>query len=168
MSYTEDRGWSDAFIPALRAIVGPLLLEESSYELDTTRAADLVVFTAKTLTVACRVRRYGYAQSYPWDFTIRSRRDTGAVTELSKIIDGWADWFIYAHADSDGFNLSRWFVLDLNVFRAALIRDARQRDHRETPNGDGTYFVAYDVRDFPAEIIVSAKPPVPAAQRLVA
>ena len=107
MSYSADRRWSDAFIPAIKQIVGPLLLEESSFEVDTQQAADLVVMNARDTTIACRVRRGGYADRYGYEFTIRAKRDTGAKTELEKIIDGFGDWMFYGHAHADGTNVSR-------------------------------------------------------------
>lgn len=153
--YQHDRNWSDAFIPALRHIVGPLLLHEAPLEVDREQAADLVVLTGRNMTVACRVRRPGYAHRYPWDFTIRARRENGSKTELAKIVEGWADWLVYAHAD-ENFGLGRWFVLDLDAFRAALIRQAAIRDRQETSNGDGTSFLAYDVREIPGLVIAAS------------
>jgi hypothetical protein len=157
--YQADREWSDGLLPALRHIVGPLLVEPSTLVQDREQAADLTVFTARSLTIACRVRRPGYSDSYPWDFTIRARRNNGVKTELAKIVDGWGDWFLYGHADQDGFNLARWMVLDLNVFRSALIRSTKIRERPEIRNPDrSTTFVAYDVREFPQDIVIAARP----------
>lgn len=164
MSYASDRTWSDSYIPALRQIVGPLLLDEAPLEHDMKQATDLIVLIARDMRIGCRVRRPGYATRWPWQFTIRSTRDSGAATELSKIIDGWGDWLVYAHATEDPLpTLSRWFVLDLNVFRAKLIRNASLRPtrDREKPNRDGTHFMPYDVREFPAELVVAASHRIP-------
>lgn len=154
MSYAIDRRWSDAFIPAIKQVVGPLLLEESSFEVDTQQAADLVVMNARDKTIACRVRRAGYADRYGYEFTIRSARDNGAKTELEKIIDGFGDWMFYGHAHQDGMNVSRWMVISLPALRAAIIR--KQAKPMKQSNGDGTHFVAFDVRNMPGSCIVSA------------
>lgn len=69
MGYESDRAWSDQFIPAMRQIIGPFLLEPSSFEVDTKQASDLVVLRARDQMVACRVRRQGYAERYPYEFT---------------------------------------------------------------------------------------------------
>ena len=154
MGYDADRRWSDAFIPAIKKIVGPLLLEESSFEVDTQQAADLVVMNARDKTIACRVRRCGYADRYGYEFTIRAKRDTGAKTELEKIVDGFGDWRFYGHAAEDGMNVSRWMVISLPALRAAIIR--KQAVPIKQSNSDGTHFVAFDVRALPESCLVSA------------
>lgn len=162
MSYQNDRSWSDGYIPALRQIVGPLLLDEAPVEQDIAQATDLIVLMARDMRIGCRVRRPGYADRFPWQFTIRSTRDSGATTELTKIIDGWGDWLVYAHAaDTHEPFLSRWFVLDLHAFRAKLIRNDKLRHAAEVANGDGTHFVPYDVRVFPPELVVAASHIIP-------
>ncbi len=154
MNYDTDRRWSDAFIPAIKQIVGPLLLEPSSFEVDTKQAADLVVLNARDKTIAARVRRHGYSDSYPFDFTIRSHRDTGAKTELQKIIDGFGDWMFYGHAHSELVNITRWMVIDLPAWRAAIIR--HQAPYTKQNNGDGTQFVAFDIRRLPRNVLIAA------------
>ena len=154
MSYDIDRRWSDAFIPAIKNIVGPLLLEESSFEVDTQQAADLIVLNAKDKTIACRVRRCGYEDKYGNEFTIRAKRDSGAKTELEKIVDGFGDWMFYGHAHPDGMNISRWMVVNLAALRAALIR--KKAFPIKQSNNDGTHFVAFDVRALPDQCLVSS------------
>lgn len=154
MPYDNDRRWSDAYIPAIKKIVGPLLLEESSFEVDTQQAADLVVMNARDKTIACRVRRAGYADKYGHEFTIRAKRDSGAKTELEKIIDGFGDWMFYGHAAPDGMNVSRWMVVSLPALRAAIIR--KQAAPIKQSNGDGTHFVAFDVRRLPDSCLIAA------------
>jgi len=151
MGYETDRSWSDQYIPVLKRLIGPYLLETSSLEVDRKQAADLVVFKAKDVTVACRVRRHGYADRYPFEFTVRSHRDSGASTELEKLIAGWGDWMFYGHATQAGIDISRWWLLDLAAWRAGLIRKEDRAKIRctEQSNGDGTHFVAFDVRSFP-------------------
>jgi hypothetical protein len=162
MSYDSDRAWSDRYIGAIRQIVGPLLLEPASFEVDTKQATDLVVLRARDHMIAARIRRSGYADRYPYEFTIRSHRDSGARTELEKLVDGWGDWFFYGHADADNQSLSRWMVIDLHSWRAALIRDGMRNASElkwvKKSNFDGTHFVAFDVRSFPStpQIVVSA------------
>lgn len=150
MSYEQDRSWSDQFIPHMRMIIGPHLLVPSSVEVDTKQAADLVVFRARDMTIACRVRRYGYAERYPFEFTIRSARDSGARTELEKLTDGWGDWLFYGHAAERGSFVERWMLIDLSAWRAAMIRDRDLLRIQKKSNGDGTHFVSFDVRSFPA------------------
>lgn len=154
MGYESDRRWSDAFIPAIKKIVGPLLLEESSFKVDTQQAADLVVLNARDKTIACRVRRAGYADRYGYEFTIRAKRDSGAKTELEKLVDGFGDWMFYGHADENGVDVCRWMVISLPAWRAAIIR--KQAHCKKQSNGDGTHFVAFDIRDLPVDVLISA------------
>lgn len=163
MSYESDRKWSDAFIPAMKQIVGPLLLEPSSFEIDTKQATDLVVLRARDHMIAARVRRTGYADRYPFEFTVRSARDSGSRTELEKLVDGWGDWMFYGHAASNGFGFDRWFVINLHHFRAALIRDKKQIVYQKKSNFDGTHFISFDVRSFPQSppLLVAASHQVP-------
>ncbi|KKN77907.1 hypothetical protein LCGC14_0354720 [marine sediment metagenome] len=159
MPYAEDRLWFDKYIEAAKVIIGPHLLCVSSFEIDTTQAADLVVFTAKNVTIACRLRREGYAGRYPWDVTIRAKRDSGAKTELSKITDGWGDWFFYGHVE--GEVIGRWFLVDLTKFRAKLIRGKERLKLKMIPNSDGTHFVSLDVRNCP-DVVLASSHEVPA------
>ncbi len=153
MSYSTDRGWSDLMCDHIRQIVGPHLLRPTPFVLDTKFAADFYVFTAKDMTIAARVRRPGYADRYPFEFTLRSCRDNGVKTELAKIIDGWGDWLFYGHATSDD-RICGWWLIDLASFRAGIIRHVRG-EHKirftKKSNGDGTHFIAYDVRTFAPE-----------------
>lgn len=165
-TYSTDRRWSDRFIPAIQRIVGPYLLCESPFEIDAKQAADLITLKARDLTIACRVRRPGYIEKYGWQFTVRCKRDSGAETELSKIVNGWGDWMFYAFATSDspsdGF--ARWFLIDLASWRAQLIRRNGNLKMGDKPNNDGTYFKWFDVRSFEPEppLLIDASEPIPA------
>jgi len=148
----RDWDWSNRFVPAIKRLVGPHLLTPAALEQDAHEATDLIVLVARDMRIAARVRRQGYADSFPYEFTIRARRDSGAVTELEKIVNGWGDWFFYGHADNfDGFSL--WWLIDLHSFRAALIRNSNNGTKLrfgDKPNGDGTFFKWFDLRSFPS------------------
>lgn len=154
-AYGRDRQWSDQFIPEIRRIVGPRLLVTSTLEQDREQAADLVVLRGKDVTIGCRVRRPGYADKYPGQFTIRSHRDSGARTELQKIVDGWGDWLFYGHA-GEGATIPVWMIIDLAAFRAHLIRDTHKAQKKRidwgtNKNGDGTSFTWFDATSFVGE-----------------
>ncbi len=156
MSYATDRQESDLYIPEIKRIVGPYLLVPSPLEVDQKQAADLVVLTGRDVTIACRTRRPGFLERYRNEFTIRSARDSGAKTELAKIIDGWGDWFFYGHqAHGRQRSFAQWFLIDLSAFRAHLIKDGYRENRAirtgKVPNGDGTYFRWFDVTSFPAD-----------------
>lgn len=162
--YSSDRAWSDVMIPQIKQIVGPFLLQPASFDADARQATDLIVLTARDMRIAARIRRPGYSDKYPFEFTIRAKRDSGVETELSKIVNGWGDWMFYGHADKSNW-IERWWLIDLHAFRAGLIRSAMNgapvKCH-DKANGDGTYFKAFDLRSFPAHppIIVGSSHPL--------
>lgn len=147
--YPTDRTYSDRFIPTIRQIVGPELMVVSNDEEDRTQATDMTILKAKDMKIACRVRRPGYLEKYGWQFTVRSKRDSGAETELSKIVKGWGDWMFYAFAKPDGsIAFDRWFLINLAHWRCHMMRRELRPIRGETPNGDGTYFAWFDIRSF--------------------
>lgn len=166
-TYNEDRAWSDRYIPEMKRIIGPYLLVESPDEIDRKEAADLIILTGRSLTIACRLRRAEYAERYPYDITIRSRRTNGSKTEFEKIVDGYGDMMFYGFAASDGTSIQRWTILDLSALRAYLIREGWKSEGRRKPwserkNTDGsTSFAAFDTRHLPPHVIVGASHPIP-------
>lgn len=161
MSYANDRLWSDQYLPAVRALVGPLLLVPAPLERDANEATDLIVMRARDMTIGVRLRRPGYAGRYPGQFTIRSHRTSGAKTELAKIIEGWGDWLFYGHAN-EANGISEWVLIDLHHLRAAFIRKPSLLRHfdgamcGQKSNSDGTSFVWFDARQLPAEVVVGS------------
>ena len=154
--YAINRRWSDQYLPQVKQIVAEHLLTEAPDPLDWNEATDLVNMDVNLRHIAVRVRRPGYADRYPFDFTIRSRLPSGSETELSKIVNGHGDWMFYGHAGDAG-GLVRWWLLDLRAFRAALIKRRPLRTG-ERENPDGTCFRWFDVRSFPTDpaIVVAA------------
>ncbi|MGF6981390.1 hypothetical protein QFZ99_000866 [Paraburkholderia atlantica] len=168
MSYSDDRLWSDQYIPAICQIVGPYLLTPAPLEVDQKQATDLIVLKGHDMMIAARVRRAEYARRYPFDFTLRCKRDNGSETELTKIFHGWADWLFYGFAhETQGAVIARWFLVDLDEFRFELTRIGYRRPWRTLcerhDNGDGTHFIAFDVRRFSTAVIASSDSVAPLA-----
>ena len=149
-NYATNRQWSDQFLPEVKRLVGAHLLEAAPADQDMREATDLMMLDARDRRVAVRVRRPGFAERFPNDFTLRAKIPSGGQTELSKIVNGKGDWMFYAHAANDTGMLSAWYLIDLRAFRAALIR-ASQHPLRygEQYNADGSSFVWFDIRSFP-------------------
>lgn len=166
MPYEDDRRWSDQFIPDIKRLVGPHLLIETPLEIDRREAADLMIFRATNLRIAARVRRKGWADRYPYEFTIRSHRDSGAETELSKIAKGFGDWMFYGHEASPG-TVGLWWLINLAAWR--LTRNDRAVRSGSKSNGDGTGFAWYDLRSFPAHppILIASSMPLPVQEPLL-
>jgi hypothetical protein len=153
-AYATDRENSDRFLPEVKRLISPYLLDATPDVIDQKQAADLMTVLGRDIRIGVRVRTFGqgYAERYPHQFTLRCQRDSGAETELSKIINGWGDWFFYGHAAAvEGLAISPWWLIDLAAFRAALIREARNGSTLrmgDGSNGDGTHFKWFDVRSF--------------------
>jgi|TARA_B100000315_G_C14518407_1_gene560332 hypothetical protein len=148
MGYNSNREWSDRYIPTIKKIVGAYLLEESPEIIDMKEASDLVLVRAKNMMVACRLRRPGYL-NYIHEFTIRSQVSGGGTTEFEKIVNGFGDWMFYGHADEgNGLEISNWHLIDLDAWRAQMIRNPNNIEHGEKANGDGTWFYYFDLRSF--------------------
>lgn len=154
-SYDTDRKWSDKYIPAIKQIVGPHLLEESSIQVDQEKATDLIVMSTANQHIACRVRRAKFWPRYAGQFTIRFKRRNGAKTELAKFIDGFCDLMFYGFAEADDkASFAEWYLINLRHWRSHLIRHHKTKAIVKgvTPNTDGqTSFMWFDVGSFPAE-----------------
>ena len=162
--FKKDFQFADQFLPRMQELIGSLLLKRSDFETDAKRATDLVLLKAGNLDIACRIRRPGFAEKYPWDFTIRLERDSGAMTEFEKIASGFADWMFYGHAAEDGASISRWFLIDLDAFRAHLILHRDQiKSGKKRNDDDGTWFQWFNIRSFPKSppLLIAANVEVP-------
>ena len=148
--YQRNRQWSDKFIRHFRMVAGYCITAVSSVEEDCQHNTDLIVLIARNVRIACRVRRHKYFDMYPNEFTIRCRLGSGTRTELDKIRDGWGDYLVYAFADEAERNFCAYRVIDLARFREAL----PGLTWKETPNGDGTFFAAFDARNMPSGVVV--------------
>jgi len=147
MNFRENFEWQFRFLEPISKILGPRLLQPAAIEIDMKEATDMLLLLARDMKIACRVRRPGFMH-FRWQFTIRSSLPSGAKTELQKIDEGFGDWMFYGHAaQSDEPILTHWHIIDLHAFRAHLIRNPWFRP-KQILNGDGTKFVAFDVREF--------------------
>jgi hypothetical protein len=151
MGYDERRSWADRYISAIKSIVGPRLLVPAPMELDMKQATDLLVFCARDVRIACRIRRYSYVFEYGDEFTLRCQLDSGVQTEEEKILQGWGDWMFYGFTEEDPElqNFCRWFLIDLAAFREHLRRRPEIRTIvSRMSNGDGTHFHCYKIASF--------------------
>ncbi len=108
---------------------------------DMGQATDMVVNiqSAASGDVAVRIRRDDCRYR---DLTIRSYNN-GHKTEIDKIKEGFASWYLYMWEIQGGFD---WVFCDVDAIRAAGLLDA---ERRETPNTDGgaTRFVSIPMQE---------------------
>lgn len=151
--YNDDRAYGDRFLPEVTSIIRrhvtaiPMIIVAPE-EADQKECSDLMVLHGSDRRVAVRIRRPGFADRFPDQFTLRFSRDNGVETEMSKIADGWGDLLFYGHASADEMSIGPWWLIDLKAFRAVLIR--QQPIERGTVNnGDGTWFAWFKISSFP-------------------
>jgi len=139
MRWEQDKKRSDKFFPEITRI----LQDNAGYmvniiiapvERDVKQATDYLI-KLKGGDVAVRLRWWSkYTVKKEW--TVRSKRDSGTETELSKSQKGFAKWYLYGWV-KDGV-LASWMLLDLDTVRRKGVLD---RVWDEKSNRDGTYFI---------------------------
>lgn len=155
--YKKYRSWSDQFIPNIRAIIGMQFVAVASDEEDMKHATDLMTFTAQmpnNLRVAARVRKHEYFAKWPYQFTVRYSLPNKAKTEHAKIVEGFGDWMLYAHARENVARFQAWSILNLDVFRDEIRYGLVAPEIRRNP--DGTTFAAYDIQSFSPALVVAS------------
>lgn len=118
---------------------------------DQQEGTDLIILGGPQ-RIACRVRRPEFYPSYRFDFTIRSKRMSGAKTEWSKLMsedESWRHVYIYAFSTKDDI-ISSYHIIDIPSFREY----ARYLKPIEMDNHDGTFFYAFDVRRMPPQVVI--------------
>jgi hypothetical protein len=130
-----DKAWADEYVPAIRAVVDRIAskiinIQIATEQDDQENATDYII-TIDAGKIACRVRRSNCGFR---DLTIRAWRSSGAKTELNKIKEGFARWYLYAWAnEKHGF--CDWILVNLDRLReSGLLLEQRKLIY----NKDGT------------------------------
>lgn len=160
--WESDKAWSDKYVPRIKEILGTHLIGPAPKEDDQERNTDLIVLKMDPVRIGCRIRRPEYADRYIDEFTIRSGRPSGIKTELTKIIEGWGDYFFYGFAADDVGELKAWGLGKLSVFRLWFNRTICLNGGRVpgSPqlNRDGSSgFLAFSWCDLPDEFVVASE-----------
>lgn len=152
-TYSENRSVGDKYLDQIKGIVGKHLLSIGTFEEDTKENTDLKVLVTDSKRIACRVRRFSHLR-YHAEFTIRSW-NKGHKTELQKVLEGWGDWMFYGFENQEGSRILCCRILDLDVFRKHFPLLIGNNGLKTTPNGDGTKFAAFGIRDFPKDMVIA-------------
>lgn len=102
---------------------------------DKNESTDLIIQVVGG-DVAVRTRKTSFR-----DFTIRSKSYYGQKTELDKLREGFAKWYLYAWESKDGYD---YVLVDMDVVRKCGILDIKRK---EIPNIDGTKFIAINLSE---------------------
>lgn len=144
-AWLKDKAWADNYLPAIRAVVCGLAqkiltIEFASEQEDQEHAFDYLV-TLSEGKIACRIRR---PECDYRDFTIRAWRASGSKTELSKIKEGFGQWYLYAWAKDEKTFIS-WVFIDLDKLRTSGLLE---KDYPIIPNPDKeTGFISLKILD---------------------
>lgn len=147
--FDTDLNFSHNFDDYIKELIREHAYEIISVEISTSiddmmKATDMIV-TVIGGKIAVRIRRPMMGHIYR-DFTIRSFRPSGAKTELEKIREGFADWYLYLWTDYDlafEIHIDSWIFVNLKKVRERGILD-NIKDY-ERPNIDGTRFVVIPI-----------------------
>lgn len=160
-TWQADKQWSDRFLPEIKGILGTYLIGEPPIEEDAERNTDLMVLKMEAVRIGCRVRKYKYMASYGTEFTIRAGRPSGIKTELSKIVEGWGDYFFYAFCDQIERRLEAWLLGDLRVFRLWFattgIRDGVCPGKEKSNHDNSSTFRSFAVAELPPSFVIARK-----------
>jgi len=160
--FAHQYAWQEQYINEVVRLIAPYLITVGRPEVDKNEAGDLELAFPRNGTVSVRLRKPDKAR-FVGDVTIRSRSANGGRTEISKIIDGFGDYFFYGHVSDEG-RIWFWHLLNLNAVRAAFQRHGNKLLKRpEVPNRDGTRFLVFKPEaDFPQAIMAHEAPGVAA------
>lgn len=163
--WQADKRWSDRFLPEIKSILGVHLIGEPPAEEDAERNTDLMVLRMDAVRIACRVRSHSYLSRYGNEFTIRAGRPSGIKTELTKIIEGWGDYFFYGFCNETESRLAKWTLADLKVFRiwynrqVFMLPPGRAPGRAKTNIDGSSHFVAFQWEEIYQNLIVASAYP---------
>jgi len=122
---------------------------EATFKEDTQEGFDFMV-NINDVKIAIRIR---HSSCIYRDFTVRSKLDTGNITELAKIIDGKGDFYLYAWAINDT-RIGEYMLIDLNLLR---VLDILKDNRIDISNYDGTYFKSYSIIELSSSLLAHEK-----------
>jgi hypothetical protein len=139
-AFTENWNFAESKMDDIKRILKSqamhiISIEVASPEDDMKHSTDLKVkVTAGDVAVRIRRGRISFR-----DMTIRAKNGN-AKTEIHKLREGFARWYLYMWADNSG-KIDDWILVDIDKMRAAgLLNESRQ----VKMNKDGyTGFVTY-------------------------
>ena len=162
IGWKSDKRWSDKFMPEIKRHLGEVLIGEPPIAEDRERNTDLIVLKMEAVRIGCRIRRSKFIK-YNDEFTIRAGRPSGSKTELTKIIEGWGDYFFYGISNESETALHSWIIGDLNAFRIwhsrSIVKNCGFQPGEKFGNRDSSsYFMVYKLREVDGFVVASGGP----------
>ena len=161
MNFQQDFAWQTKFYPSIKKILRDnaaklVSITVASAEEDMRHATDFVA-SIKGGTIAVRIRR-NVANTYK-DLTIRSKRPNGHETELQKIKNGFADFYLYVWTAND--EILDWWLVDIGRMRACgLFEKPRPERENKDKSSAFVWFVKSELQKVDALVAESVNVPV--------
>ena len=146
-----DKALTDRAMPKVKAAMGNFLFRAGDKREDLKEATDLIMFESGEHATAVRLRSDRYRERYGHQFTIRYERPSGALSEMQKIMCGFAQWMFYGFID-DSANITAYTILKLNFVRSYLWdqRLALETFYIGKNTDNSSQFIALPLDELPA------------------
>lgn len=148
-SFEVEKAWADGHLDEINRVVRKLIgkiidIVPTDLERDRTEAIDYEI-KVPSGDIACRIRRAERCRYR--DLTLTALRPSGAISEVQKILQGHAGWYLYAWAQGGVF--VDWMFIDLDIVRQRqLIQETlRLRQYRDLPDGNRFIYIPYQALD---------------------
>lgn len=149
----KDRAYFEKYTPEIQTILAPYFITKPLMSADYHENADLMTTPA---TIAVRTRGAKHFPASRHVFTLRSWRESGHETELSKILQGWGSHIFYSFENNAGEHLIAWLLGDLNVFRA-WYRNAKTVPPNIMNKDKKSAYKEFKIEDIPKYFVVASK-----------
>jgi hypothetical protein len=170
-SWRQDKAQADQYTSLIKQHLGAAFVVEAEMIEDQQENTDYRYLIHGTGSIAARIRNvtdyWNVSHGIRWgeQFTIRSSRPSGVLTELHKMLHGWGDYFYYGWGNpGPPLSIPAYTILRLEIIRNWINLlmvpsmphpwfQANPPWHVKT-NMDGTQFWTVPLRNLPEEAIV--------------
>ena len=146
-SFQAEKAWADGHLNEINRVVRKLIgkiidIVPTDLERDRIEAIDYEI-KVPSGDIACRIRRAERCRYR--DLTLTALRHSGAISEVQKILQGHAGWYLYAWARDSVF--VDWMFVDLDVVRdREVIQNAlKRKQYRDLPDGNRFLCIPFGV-----------------------
>jgi hypothetical protein len=160
-NFEEQFRWQSQFADQVVRIIAPYLITVSRPHVDKNENGDFEIVFPRNGTVGCRLRTPD-CERFVGDVTFRARSKNGGKTEMTKIVEGYGDFFFYGHVNKQN-TIWHWYLLDYTKLRAIFIRRPYLLHKQQIQNRDGTKFIVFNAENEIPEAIIGQSTESPTA-----
>lgn len=149
MTVKDDKAWEASWIPYVLPLINSKhLMRKTTLLEDRTQCMDLCVGVPGDISIGLRMRYPEYFDRYKNEITFRAKRDSGTVTEWSKIVDEeMGDLMFYGFANPGWKHfrcVRRWTLISLHAVRRIMAKHSPTLKMIRNPD-NATYFYPVNV-----------------------